>query len=281
MEPLRIGFSPCPNDTFMFDALVHGRVPFSRPVEPVLEDVEALNARAAGPVEHRLPVTKLSAAAVLDLAGDVRILDAGAALGRGCGPLVVTRAGGPSTLTDLAGRRVAVPGMRTTATLLFEIFGPPAQLVPMRFDRVVKAVAEGTVEAGLLIHELRFTYEAMGLACVADLGDLWERETGHPLPLGVIAVRRKVPEALATELSSGLAASIRRAFADPEAAAPFVAAHAQSMDPDVCRRHIELYVNAYSERLGPEGRAALCELAMRAHAAGRPLAAFEFVPTGG
>ncbi len=278
-DPLRVGFSPCPNDTFMFDALVHGRVPFERRVVPVIEDIETLNERAFGPPATRLPITKLSVAAALEAADRVRILPAGAALGRGCGPLVVTRPGAASQLSELAGKVVAVPGLRTTAALLFEIFAPRARLRPMRFDRVVAAVAEGAADAGLLIHELRFTYRALGLACLADLGTLWEAATGLPIPLGVIAARRDVPSATADGFAAALAASVRRAFDHPDDAAPFVAAHARAMDPAVCRRHIDLYVNRFSEDLGGKGRAAIRALADRARAAGRSIPAVDpFAP---
>jgi 1,4-dihydroxy-6-naphthoate synthase len=270
MDALRLGFSSCPNDTFMFHALVTGDalVPGVR-WDVVMEDIEALNARAIGP--EPLPVTKVSVGVLPYLVGRYAVLGAGAALGRGCGPLVVARPGGPTSLADLAGRRIAIPGAKTTANLLLAMFGPPdVQRVEMRFDEIMPAVARGDVEAGLVIHESRFTYPDHGLVQLEDLGVRWEAATGGPLPLGVIVASRELSDARVAAIEAGLRASIERAFADPERSRDYVRAHAQEMSEDVCRRHIELYVNAYSIDLGDEGRAAIDELVGRARAAGAP-----------
>lgn len=266
MSELPIGFSPCPNDTFMFDALV--RVPEFVPglrLVPWMADIEALNERALGP--DPLPVTKLSAHGLFWAEDRYVALRTGAALGRGCGPLVVARQG--VELAGLAGTRVAIPGTYTTAHLLLRCFAPRAiEVVPMRFERIMPAVAAGQVEAGVIIHESRFVFHEHGLVQVADLGEVWEAATGLPLPLGVIAAERGLPAGQVRAIEEGIARSIAAAEADPQAAWPFVQAHAQEMSPEVCRRHIALYVNAYSRDLGAEGAAAIEELRGRGRAAG-------------
>lgn len=267
-DPVPLGFSPCPNDTFMFDALVHGRVDAGGLRFAVeMDDIEVLNRRALG-LDPRpsLPVTKVSVAALGRLTTDHAVLDAGAALGRGCGPLVLRRAGDDrhATLDALVGARVAIPGEATTASLLLRMFGP-AELsrVTMRFDRIMPALAAGEVDAGLVIHESRFTFPEHGLARVADLGERWEAATGLPLPLGVIVARRELPGAVVEAVERGLRASVEAAWADPAVSRPYVRAHAQELSDDVCRRHIELYVNAFSATLGAEGRRAIDELVRR------------------
>jgi 1,4-dihydroxy-6-naphthoate synthase len=265
---LSLGFSPCPNDTFMFDALVHGRVDAGGLRFAVeMDDIEVLNRRALG-LDPRPPllVTKVSVAALGRLTADYAVLDAGAALGRGCGPLVLRRGDDRrrATLSELAGARVAIPGEATTANLLLRIFGPPElERVTLRFDRIMPALAAGEVDAGLVIHESRFTYPEHGLACIADLGERWEAATGLPLPLGVIVARRELPEATILAVEQGLRASVQAAWADPAASQPYVRAHAQELDEDVCRKHIALYVNEFSGSLGDEGRRAIETLVQR------------------
>jgi 1,4-dihydroxy-6-naphthoate synthase len=270
---LALGFSPCPNDTFMFDALVHGRVDAAGlRFRPELDDIEVLNRRALG-LDPRppLPVTKVSVAALGRLTAEYAVLDAGAALGRGCGPLVLRRGDDPrrAGLAELAGARVAIPGEATTANLLLGIFGPAElERVTMRFDRIMPALAAGEVDAGLVIHESRFTYAEHGLSCIADLGERWEVTTGLPLPLGVIVARRELPAEVALAVEAGLRASVEAAWADPAASWPYVRAHAQELDEDVCRRHIALYVNRFSAALGDEGRRAIEVLVGRMREAG-------------
>ncbi|MCX4239774.1 1,4-dihydroxy-6-naphthoate synthase [Paraliomyxa miuraensis] len=270
---LSLGFSPCPNDTFMFDALVHGRVDAGGlRLSVEMDDIEVLNRRALG-LDSRPPlsVTKVSVAALGRLTADHAVLDAGAALGRGCGPLVLRRADDRSRvgLGELAGARVAIPGEATTANLLLRIFGPASvRRVVMRFDEIMPALAAGEVDAGLVIHESRFTYPDHGLALVADLGERWEADTGLPLPLGVIVARRELPAATIDAVQQGLRASVEAAWADPDASRPYVRAHAQELSDDVCRRHIELYVNAFSASLGDEGRRAIERLVQRMREAG-------------
>lgn len=270
-DALTIGFSPCPNDTFMFHALVAGEVPGLR-VQPWLADIEALNLRAIG--ADPLPVTKLSVHALAHVRERYTVLASGAALGRGCGPLLVARPGvfdadQPLALQRVSRRRVAIPGRYTTAYLLLRALAPAlTECVVMRFEAIMPAVAAGEVDAGLIIHESRFTYPAHGLVQVADLGVLWEAETGLPLPLGVIAVQRALGDSLAGALEQGIARSIAAARARPAAAWPYIRAHAQEMDEAVCRQHIALYVNEFSLALGDEGRAAIDALLARGEAAG-------------
>ncbi|MFN3187732.1 MAG: 1,4-dihydroxy-6-naphthoate synthase [Nannocystaceae bacterium] len=258
---LRLGYSSCPNDTFMFHALVHGLVPDAPQVEVVMEDIEALNRRALDPGADALPLSKLSVGAWVRVREAYTVLDAGAALGRGCGPLVVAR--DPAALSDLGGRRVAVPGLGTSAYALLRMFGPQHEPVPMRFDAIMPAVERGEVDAGLIIHESRFTYREHGLIQVADLGEVWEADTGLPLPLGVIAARSSLDADVRQRFERALCASVRHAWANPADSRPYVEAHAQEMERSVCERHIALYVNDFSASLGEEGKAAIETFAQR------------------
>jgi 1,4-dihydroxy-6-naphthoate synthase len=267
---LRFGFSPCPNDTFAFWAAVHGAVPSPLRLDAELADIEALNERAIAD-RDALPVTKLSLPAFARVADRYAILPAGAALGFGCGPLVVCRAGAPwRSLADLAGARVAIPGVHTTANLLLEVLAPvrPRERVAMRFDQVMPAVASGGCDAGVVIHESRFTYRDHGLRALADLGELWERATDGPLPLGVIAARRELPAATIRELAALLRASVLAARAAPDLPRPYVRTYSQELSDAVCDQHIALYVNDFSVDLGERGRAAVAGLLARGRAAG-------------
>jgi 1,4-dihydroxy-6-naphthoate synthase len=270
LRSLGFGFSPCPNDTFAFWAAVAGALPGQRlSLRPWLADIEALNARAVGGVDA-LPVTKLSLPALAAVAGEYAVLPAGAALGFGCGPLVVVAAASRfQSAADLADARVAIPGRLTTANLLLAALCPPvASTVPMHFAAIMPAVARGEVDAGLVIHESRFTYPQHGLRQLLDLGVLWEAATGGPLPLGVIAARRDLPIADHRELAAVLAASVRLARSEPARPRAFVRQHAQELDDVVCDRHIALYVNDFTEDLGVVGRRAVEELLRRGRAAG-------------
>ncbi|MCB9752543.1 MAG: 1,4-dihydroxy-6-naphthoate synthase [Myxococcales bacterium] len=261
----------------MFHGLVSGAVPVpGLRFASVMEDIEALNRRALAlpGAGAPLPITKLSVHVFGLLTGRYGALDSGAALGRGCGPLVVQRRGaGLGSLAALAGRRVAIPGSLTTAHLLLRIFAPPGALspetvVPMRFDEIMPAVADGRCDAGVIIHESRFTYPSFGLELLADLGALWERDTGLPLPLGIIAASRDLSSETTHRVEDGLRRSIEHAWANPSAPAEMIRAHAQEMDPEVCRQHIALYVNEHSSSLGAEGRAAIVELLRRGREVG-------------
>jgi 1,4-dihydroxy-6-naphthoate synthase len=225
-----------------------------------MADIEALNRRALGESSApRLAVTKVSAAAISFVADDYAVLRAGAALGRGVGPLVVTRPDtGLGSLADLAGKHIAIPGTRTTAYLLLSLFAPAdIQVTALRFDQIMPRVAAGEFDAGLIIHESRFTYAQHGLVSLADVGALWERDTELPLPLGLILARRDLGAPLLRELQRALSDSVRYAFAHPEASQDYVRAHAQELSDEVCRQHIELYVNAHSVDIGDQGMRAL------------------------
>jgi len=263
---LTLGFSPCPNDTFIFHALVSGRVPtpgFTLLPE-VLADVETLNSWA---MAGRLDVTKLSFHALGHCLDHYVLLAAGAALGRGCGPLVVARPG--LVHQGLRGVTVAIPGHFTTAALLFKMCYPECRsVVAMPFARIMPAVVAGEVGAGVIIHESRFTYRSHGLEPLTDLGAWWERSTGHPIPLGGIVARRTLGAEVIAALEEAIRASLLAARRDPGLAAPYIKAHAQELDDQVIADHIGLYVNDASLDLGPEGQEAVREFLRRGHALG-------------
>ena len=258
-RPLRLGFSPCPNDCFVFHALTHDPSLTPLRFEVVLDDVEALNRLADA---DALDVAKVSYHAAAHMLERWVLLPAGGALGRGVGPLVVTR----EPRDDLSDALVAVPGGRTTAMLLLAQAFPEVRTTELRYDAIMPAVAAGTVDAGLIIHESRFTYRDHGLHAHADLGAWWERHTGELIPLGAIAVRRDLPAATQHELARAVHASVDAALRDPAASAGFVAEHAQEMSSEVRSRHIELYVNAFSLDVGPDGRRAAAALFSAARA---------------
>jgi 1,4-dihydroxy-6-naphthoate synthase len=263
---LTLAISPCPNDTFAFDALIHGRVPSAPAVSTTYADIDVLNERAAGAADD---LVKVSYAALPWLLEDYQLLSAGGALGRGCGPLVLT-AGGSSAFADgdLTGARVAIPGERTTAYLLFRLWAAGTDLTSidiLPFDKIMPSVQDGLHDVGLVIHESRFTYPDYGLRAVADLGDWWEGETGLPIPLGAILARRSLDGAA---LSAAVRRSVEMAFADPGASKAFVLSHAQELAPDVVAAHIGLYVNDFTLELGDEGYAAIETLLTRAASAG-------------
>lgn len=264
---LSLGFSPCPNDCFMFDALVHRRIDMEGLEFTVtMDDVEALNRAAfAGAID----VTKLSYHAFAHCASHFALLDAGSALGRGCGPLLISRRPIAPSVVAAGGCRIAIPGRYTTANLLLQLTFPQARhTVPMVFSDIERAVLEGQVDAGVIIHENRFTYEARGLRKVIDLGDAWERTTGAAIPLGAIVVSRSLPVPVQQAIDRVLRRSVEFAFANPGASRAFVRAHAQEMDDQVMAQHIALYVNEFSLTLGSEGRHAVETLFARGAAAG-------------
>lgn len=265
VQTLRFGYSPCPNDTFAFHALVHGLVEAPFRVEPVLLDIEELNTRA---LAGELELTKVSYGALPRLEPRYRLLRSGSALGRGCGPLVVARE--EMTLAEAAASRIAIPGRETTAFLLLSLAAGspggelPGELVETRYDRILGAVERGQVDAGLIIHESRFTYREHGLQLVADLGDWWEQETGLPIPLGAILARRDLADATVAAAEAAIRASVQHAFSHPEASRAYVRAHAQELSDEVCDAHIGLYVNEFTLDLGDEGLAAVEGLARKA-----------------
>jgi 1,4-dihydroxy-6-naphthoate synthase len=260
--PLCFGFTPCPNDAFAFHALVHGLVPGPE-VEPVLLDIEELNRRAAA---GELELSKLSFGAAAAAGEEYRLLRSGAALGRGVGPLVVAQS--ELSLAEAAGGRIAVPGRETTAFLLLRLAAPElGEVVELRYDRILDAVVSGEVDAGLIIHESRFTYRDHGLVAVADLGEWWESDTGLPVPLAGIFARSDLEPDVADAAEAAIRASVEYAFAHPEASLDYVRAHSQEMSDEVCAAHIALYVNEHSVDIGDEGLVAVERLLGRAGAA--------------
>jgi len=283
-SPVSIAFSPCPNDTFVFDAWAHGRVPGAPPLDVTFADIDVTNGMAE---RGELDVLKVSYAMLPWVLDEYALLPCGGALGRGCGPLVLTRE--RMAPADLRGRTVAVPSERSTAYLLFrlwaaeEVPGDVGEAVVLPFHEIMPAVRDGEVDAGLVIHEARFTYQEYGLHKLADMGEHWEHTTGLPIPLGAIIARRALGEDMLSELAAAARTSVRMAWEDPEASRPYVLEHAQEMDPAVADQHIGLYVNEFTADLGEDGLAAVRGLLTRAAAEGLvpPLAddALEF-PAG-
>lgn len=259
-DTLRIGFSPCPNDTFIFHALATGTIPWPGGLDVTLADVEELNAMAA---EGRLDVVKVSAAAVAGILDEYVLLRAGGAMGYGVGPVLVGR-DGAGGLAALDGRTVAIPGRRTTAALLFGLCcreaGVSVRLAPMVFDQVMPAVAAGRADAGVVIHEGRFTYGEHGLARILDLGAWWETHTGLPIPLGAIAMRRSLGEAVAQAMNTAIRQSLLAARANPQGAWNYIRRHAQEMDEAVIREHIRTFVTDHSLDVGKAGERAMVRL---------------------
>ncbi|MGV9428482.1 1,4-dihydroxy-6-naphthoate synthase [Streptomyces sp. NPDC003656] len=265
--PLQIAYSPCPNDTFVFDALAHGRVPGAPALDVTFADIDITNGMAE---RGEYDVLKVSYAVLPYVLDEYALLPCGGALGRGCGPLVLTREAG----ADLTGRTVAVPSERSTAYMLFRLWaadtlpGGVGEIVVMPFHEIMPAVRDGKVDAGLVIHEARFTYQEYGLHKLADMGEHWERTTGLPIPLGAIIAKRSLGAETLRGLADAVRGSVRAAWDDPEVSRPYVMAHAQEMDPAVADQHIGLYVNEFTADLGEDGYAAIRGLLTRAAAEG-------------
>ncbi|MFN2449340.1 MAG: 1,4-dihydroxy-6-naphthoate synthase [Candidatus Baltobacteraceae bacterium] len=265
-KPLALAYSPCPNDTFIFAAWTNGLLPDAPAVRAVLEDVENLNASA---IKADYELTKVSYGAIPMLTDKYRILRAGGALGRGCGPLLIARPGAGKSAADFHDKMVAIPGEMTTAFMLLRLaMGIRPQTVMMRFDKIVEAVESGVADAGLIIHESRFTYEQHGLVPVLDLGEWWESQTGLPIPLGAILIRNDLDDDMAARANDAIRASLRFAQENEAQIIGYVREHATEMDDAVMRKHIGLYVTPFSEDLGEEGMRAVRELLKRAHDAG-------------
>ena len=264
---LTLAFSPCPNDCFMFDAVVNGRIDLEGLEFDVrLADVEALNKAAFA---RAVDVSKLSYHAYAYCAADYVLLDAGSALGRNCGPLLISKRVISQDEVALGALRIAIPGKYTTANFLLGLAFPQARDTrELLFSEIEGAVLDGRVDAGLIIHENRFTYAAKGLRKIVDLGEFWEDETGAPIPLGGIVVRRSLPDGVRQAVNRVVRRSVEYAFAHRAASLPFVREHAQEMSEQVMYQHIDLYVNGYSVDLGPEGRRAVELLFEKARALG-------------
>ncbi|MDA0710258.1 MAG: 1,4-dihydroxy-6-naphthoate synthase [bacterium] len=264
MAALTLGYSPCPNDTFIFYGLVHNKIAGAPRFREVLEDIETLNAMA---VNDRLDMTKISFHALGHLRERYCLLHAGGALGRGCGPLLISRA--PIQPDDLRGKKIAIPGKLTTAALLLRLFNPDLEdLVVLPFHKIMSATQDGEVDAGLIIHESRFTYPDYGLHKVIDLGEWWESATGHPIPLGGILARRSLGSETIANMDRSLRESIAFAYTNPEEVKQYIRQHAQEMDDAVMQQHIDLYVNDHTRDYNRDGEAAIADLYRRAEAAG-------------
>ena len=254
---LTLGFSPCPNDTFIFDALVNNKIDTEGLLfEPVLEDVQTLNAWSA---EGKLDVTKLSFPALFNTSNRYAILNAGAALGNGVGPLLIAKTA--IDTINVSDCVVAIPGDATTANFLLSYAFPEAKnKVSLLFSSIEDAVCNGDVDLGVIIHENRFTYQKRGLHKICDLGEIWEQREGLPIPLGCIAAKRSLPQDVQQKIDRLIKQSVQYAFAQGGELSPYVIEHAQAMEEDVMRKHIELYVNKYTINLGEGGRKAIEKL---------------------
>lgn len=262
---MKIAFSPCPNDTFVFHAWVHGLVPNAPELEVTYADIDITNNWAAtgeGP-----EVLKVSYAALPWLLEEYALIPCGGALGRGCGPLVLTADPTDTDPASLSGKRVAVPSERSTAYMLFRLWaaqnvpGGVGEIVVMPFDEIMPAVRDGIIDAGLVIHEARFTYPNYGLTLMEDMGSWWEEDTGLPIPLGAIIAKRSLD---ANQIADWVRSSVEYAWEHPEASRQYVLEHAQEMDPSVADSHINLYVNEFTRNLGEDGYGAIEALLGRA-----------------
>ena len=249
-----LGFSPCPNDTFIFDALVNKKIDTEGlDFEVFLEDVQTLNQWA---MQGKLDISKISYGVLPLVLHQYRLLEAGGALGKGVGPLLISRQ--PRPLTAINSSTIAIPGEQTTAHLLFSLAFPEANLKEfMVFSDIEDAVLSGKVDCGVIIHENRFTYQQKGLTKLMDLGEFWEKETGAPIPLGGIVFREDLDQTLSKKVNALIRKSLEYAFSHYPTLSNYVKAHAQEMDESVMRQHIDLYVNNYSLSLGKEGEKAI------------------------
>ncbi|WP_127581448.1 1,4-dihydroxy-6-naphthoate synthase [Paenibacillus koleovorans] len=269
---MRIAYSPCPNDTFVFHAMAHGLIPGTPKLDVMYADIDITNGLAASydgseSTSREVPdVLKISYAALPYVLDRFALLPCGGALGRGCGPLVLT-ADASTDAAQLATRTVAVPSERSTAYMLFRLWaaqhvpGGLGRIVVLPFHEIMPAVRDGSVDAGLVIHEARFTYQTYGLHMLADMGVWWEADTGLPIPLGAIIARRSLD---GRAISDWIRASVEYAWKYPQASQAYVMAHAQEMDPSVAQQHISLYVNEFTGNLGDSGYQAVYALLNRA-----------------
>jgi len=264
MPLIRIGHSPDPDDAFMFYALTAGKVKARDiDVEHVLEDIESLNRRAR---TAELEVTAVSAATYTLIHDRYRMMDPGASMGKGYGPILVGRE--PVEPKDIADKVIAIPGSHTTAAMLLRLYVGDPPIIEVAFDKIPYAVLEGQADLGLLIHEGQITHASMGLHKVLDMGQLWARDTGLPLPLGINVMRRDLGDDVHRRLSQALRDSIDYAYAHVDEALEYAMRYGRGIDKETCRRFVLMYVNDYTRRLGDDGRAALERLYQMAHAKG-------------
>jgi len=253
---ITLGFSTCPNDTFMFDALVHGKIDTEgREYEVQMMDIFHLNQLA---MAGSLDMVKISYNTYGQIRNRYHLLDAGSALGHDCGPLLISKR--TLSIDEIVSQnlRIGIPGKNTTANLLLSYFAPNAtNRHEYIFHEIMPAILEGKVDAGVIIHENRFTYQKLGLQCIQDLGQHWEEHTGHPIPLGAIVAKHSLGSDVLAGIERDMRRSVEFAFQHPESSMPFVKQFAQEMDAEVMKAHINLYVNQYSVSLGEKGRAAV------------------------
>ncbi|SDK83519.1 1,4-dihydroxy-6-naphthoate synthase [Maridesulfovibrio ferrireducens] len=261
---LKMGYSPCPNDTFIFHALASGAIniePYTLNI--TLADVEELNSLARA---GRMDICKVSVHAAAHILNDYILLRAGGAMGRGVGPLLLTQE--PCTIEALNGKRIAIPGRHTTANLLFNLMcreaGIQVETVEKVFDEIMPAIVSGEVDGGVVIHEGRFTFKGLGLSKVADLGKWWEDYSGLPIPLGCIAIKRSLGSEVASLINSAIRRSLTLSYVDPDQSWPYIKEHAQEMDDDVVSEHIDTFVTDYSMDVGEEGEKAVSRLLLEA-----------------
>lgn len=265
MKKITLGFSTCPNDTFIFDAMIHHKVDTEGlDFDVLLADVEELNKKAD---RQLLDVTKVSYHAYAKIADNYCLLDSGSALGKNNGPLLISKHKiYPDEVNEV---KIAIPGFNTTANLLLSIAFPDAKnKKAYLFSDIEEVVLSGEVDAGLIIHENRFTYEKKGLQKIIDLGEYWEKETNLPIPLGGIAIKRNIDNELQLKINRILRKSVEYAFENPKSAYPYIKKHAQEMDEEVMFKHIELYVNNYTLDLGTDGKEAVKNLYEKASSLG-------------
>jgi 1,4-dihydroxy-6-naphthoate synthase len=269
MKALSLGYSPCPNDTFIFYAMTHGKVDTKNlSFREILLDVETLNQKA---LQTELDLTKISYHAFGQVHKKYCLLRAGGALGRNCGPLIIAKSN--YTMEELRAKKIAVPGRLTTAFLLLQLYDrsfslKPSHIVFTPFHKIIESVANGEVDAGLIIHESRFTYPAHGLKQIIDLGAWWEQETGLPIPLGGIIAKRSLGEGLIKKANRIIRASVAYAFSNRNESLSYIKEHSQELSDDVVNQHINLYVNDFSSDVGEEGEKAVTELLSRASGVG-------------
>jgi 1,4-dihydroxy-6-naphthoate synthase len=275
---ISLGFSSCPNDTFIFDAMIHGKIDTEGlEFELFIGDVEELNRKA---FSNELAITKISYNAYTRLTNNYILLDSGSALGENCGPLII--ANQELSIDDLSSKKIAIPGINTTANLLLSVAFPEVQnKVEMIFSDIEKSVIDGSVDAGLIIHESRFTYEEKGLKKIIDLGEYWENLSNTPTPLGGIIAQRDLGADLLQKINRVLKRSVQFAFDNPKSGIDFIRQHSQEMSEEVMYKHIGLYVNHYTLDLGEAGRKSVETLFKKAQELGL-IAAIEknlFLPT--
>lgn len=256
-KTLSLAYSTCPNDTFIFHALAHELIDLKGLSYSIsLDDVETLNQKAA---TGTFDISKLSFAAIGQFQEEYGLLRTGAALGRGCGPLLIAKPGYKAK--NIANVKIAVPGLQTTANMLVGLWlGKKADVVPMTFDRIMPALLSGQYDFGVIIHESRFTYQTYGLECVVDLGQWWEEETSLPIPLGGIAIRRDLPKEIITKVEKSIGESVSYSFKHKDAGRDYIKQYAQELGDDVIDQHIGLYVNDFTRSIGTEGEKAVDSL---------------------